>query len=107
MLKGLRAASFIAIIIVFATIPTQAFAISIPDFGSLFQDDFNHYNIKKNKHKGGYGWGDDDDGWHGGDDDDGGGNDIPLDGGLSFLAIAGAGYGVKTVVEKRNKKKSK
>lgn len=106
MLKGLRSASFIAIIVVFATLPTQAFAISIPDFGSLFQDDFDHYSIKKKNHKGGYGWGDDDDGWHGGDDDDSG-NDIPLDGGLSFLAIAGAGYGVKTVVEKRNKKKSK
>lgn len=47
--------------------------------------------------------GDDDD--HHDHDDDDDGNDIPLDGGLSFLAIAGAGIGIKKVVEHRNKKK--
>ena len=33
----------------------------------------------------------------------GGGNDVPLDGGLSLLAAAGVGYGVKKVAEKRKK----
>lgn len=36
----------------------------------------------------------------------GGGNDIPLDGGLSFLAIAGVGLGVKKVADRKNKKKN-
>lgn len=54
-------------------------------------DDDDHYNN------------DDDD--HYGNDDDDDGNDIPLDGGLSFLAVAGAGLGIKKVVEHRNKKR--
>ena len=55
-------------------------------------------SIKKNKKK----KDNDDDGYYDDDDDDG--NDIPLDGGLSFLAIAGAGLGLKKVIEYRNKK---
>lgn len=39
---------------------------------------------------GGYGGG-----WNGG-----GGNSVPLDGGLSFLAIAGIGYGIKKYADK-------
>lgn len=38
-------------------------------------------------------------------DDDGGGNDVPLDGGLSFLAIAGAGLGIKKYKDSRKKNK--
>ena len=30
-------------------------------------------------------------------------NDVPLDGGLSLLAIAGVGYGAKKIAEKRKK----
>ena len=30
-------------------------------------------------------------------------NDVPLDGGLSLLVAAGAGYGIKKVAEKRKK----
>lgn len=44
--------------------------------------------------------------WYGCSCYNNGGNDIPLDGGLSFLAIAGAGYGVRTVVKRKNKKNS-
>ena len=39
-------------------------------------------------------------------DDDNGGNDVPLDGGLSFLAIAGAGLGIKKYADNRSKKKN-
>lgn len=42
---------------------------------------------------------------HGDDDDDDNGNDIPLDGGLSFLAIAGVGLGIKKVIDHRSKNK--
>lgn len=31
-------------------------------------------------------------------------NDVPLDGGLTLLAAAGVGYGIKKVKEKRNRK---
>ena len=44
-------------------------------------------------------WDDDDDRY---DDDDS--NEIPLDGGLSVLAVAGAAYGVKRVRDSRKKK---
>jgi hypothetical protein len=30
-------------------------------------------------------------------------NDVPLDGGLSLLAVAGVGYGAKKIAEKRKK----
>lgn len=63
-------------------------------------DDDDHYNSDDDDH---YGHNDDDDRYSHDDDDDG--NDIPLDGGLSFLAVAGAGLGIKKVVEHRNKKK--
>lgn len=54
-------------------------------------DDDNHYDD------------DDDNGYY--DDDDNNDNDIPLDGGLSFLAIAGAGLGIKKMRDHRSKKK--
>lgn len=54
-------------------------------------DDDDHYN-------------DDDDNGHY-DDDDSNDNDIPLDGGLSFLAVAGAGLGIKKMRDHRSKKK--
>lgn len=46
--------------------------------------------------------------WYGCDYDDGcgDGNDVPLDGGLSFLAIAGAGLGIKKYADSKNKKKN-
>lgn len=44
---------------------------------------------------------DDDDRWNDDDDDS---NEIPLDGGLSVLAVAGAAYGVKRVRDSRKKK---
>lgn len=46
-------------------------------------------------------WDDDDDRWNDDDDDS---NEIPLDGGLSVLAVAGAAYGVKHVRDSRKKK---
>ena len=33
-------------------------------------------------------------------------NDVPLDGGISLLAAAGVGYGMKKVAEKRKKNQS-
>ena len=41
-----------------------------------------------------------------GDDDynDDDANEIPLDGGLSFLAVAGAAYGVKRIRDRKTKK---
>lgn len=44
--------------------------------------------------------------WYYGCNHNCGGNDVPLDGGLSFLAIAGAGLGIKKVVDKRKNKKN-
>lgn len=35
-----------------------------------------------------------------------GGNDVPLDGGLSLLAVAGAGLGIKKVMANRKSKKN-
>ncbi len=52
-------------------------------------DNYNNYN--------------DDDNYNGGDDDDS--SEIPLDGGLSFLAVAGAGLGIKKLRDNRAKKK--
>lgn len=49
---------------------------------------------------------DDDDDYYNHDDDDDHDNDIPLDGGLSFLAIAGAGLGIKKVRDNMSKKKN-
>lgn len=51
-----------------------------------------------------YGGGDDDDDYGGGDDDDDS-NEIPLDGGLSFLAAAGAGLGIKKARDTMAKRK--
>lgn len=52
---------------------------------------------------GGYGggWG----GWGGGwGGNHGGGTNVPLDGGLSLLFVAGVGYGVKRYAQARKKK---
>lgn len=74
-------------------------------------DDDNHGGGGDDDHHGGgdddhWGGGDDDDDhWgHGDDDDDG--NEVPLDGGLSFLAIAGAGLGIKAARDSMAKKKN-
>lgn len=56
-------------------------------------DDNSHYNN------------DDDDNHYGGDDDDDS-SEIPLDGGLSFLAVAGAGLGIKKLRDNRAKRKT-
>ena len=48
----------------------------------------------------GGGWGNNDD-WN---NDDGPSNDIPLDGGLSFLAAAGAAFGIKKLSDRRSAK---
>lgn len=55
-------------------------------------DDNNNYN-NDDDYNGGGGYGDDDD------------DDIPLDGGLSFLALAGAGYGIKKIADNKAKNK--
>lgn len=86
--------------------------ISMPTQASSLSDVFKGLNFSPSVQYGTYSYssssrkkrGDDDD--HHDNDDDDDGNDIPLDGGLSFLAIAGAGLGVKKVVEHRNKKKN-
>lgn len=46
---------------------------------------------------------DDDDRYNNDDDDDS--NEIPLDGGLSVLAVAGAGFGIMKIRDVRAKKK--
>lgn len=96
--------------------------------GPGFEKDVYTWGTDDN-HQGGRGdddyhnWGDDDDNHHHGDDDDdhwGGGddddnnngcdddsNEVPLDGGLSFLAIAGAGLGIKAARDNMAKKKNK
>lgn len=84
---------------------------STPTLASGVSDIFKGLNFSPSVQYGTYSYssssrkkrGDDDD--HHDNDDDDDGNDIPLDGGLSFLAIAGAGLGLKKVVEHRNKKK--
>lgn len=74
-----------------------------------------NYNNQTWNHNGGdddHSSGDDDD--SGGDDDDYGcdddwsdddSNEIPLDGGLGFLAAAGAAYGVKRIRDNKGKNK--
>ncbi|MEZ5016255.1 MAG: hypothetical protein R2800_04330 [Flavipsychrobacter sp.] len=44
--------------------------------------------------------------WYYGCNHNCGGNDVPLDGGLSLLAVAGAGLGIKKAVAKRKSKKN-
>lgn len=65
-------------------------------------------NKNKDKHKNDdddYYGGDDDDDHYSNDDDDDNSNEIPLDGGLSVLAVAGVGLGIKKVRDVRAKKK--
>ncbi len=72
------------------------------DYGGGYDDDnWNSYNRGNDD--------DDDHHNHHGDDDDDNNNDIPLDGGLSFLALAGAGLGIKKVRDgiAKNKKENK
>lgn len=61
--------------------------------GPGFKDDVK--NWRDDDH-----WRDDDDHWN--DDDT---NEIPLDSGLSFLAVAGVAYGVKRIRDNRKDKK--
>ncbi len=71
-------------------------------------DDYGGYNNNNGHHGGGddhYGGGGDDDDHYSNDDDDS--SEIPLDGGLSFLAIAGAGLGIKKLRDNRAKKKER
>lgn len=64
-------------------------------------DNNNHYNNDDNNDDDHYS--NDDDNYNNDDDDDS--NDIPLDGGLSFLALAGVGFGIKKVRDNRMKNK--
>lgn len=62
-------------------------------------DDDDHYNNDDDN----YSSGDDDDHYSNDDDDS---SEIPLDGGLGFLAAAGAGLGIKKLRDNRAKKKA-
>lgn len=74
--------------------PADVFAAG-PGFGN----DVDNWNTGRNRHDDDD---NDDDDWCEEDDDHG--NEIPLDGGLSFLAAAGAAYGVKRVRDSKKKK---
>lgn len=63
-------------------------------YGSYYDDDDRYYDDDDRYY-------DDDDRYN--DDDDS--NDIPLDGGLSFLAVAGAGLGIKKIRDARSNRK--
>lgn len=63
-------------------------------------DNNNNYNNDDNNNDDDHYNNDDN---HNNDDDDS--NDIPLDGGLSFLALAGVGFGIKKVRDNRMKNK--
>src|SRR5688572_28628595 len=64
-------------------------------------DNNNNYNNDDNNDDDHYS--NDDDNYNNDDDDDS--NDIPLDGGLSFLSLAGVGFGIKKVRDNRMKYK--
>ncbi len=69
-------------------------------------DDDNYSNNNDdnyNNNDDNYSSGDDDDHYSNDDDDS---SEIPLDGGLSFLAVAGAGLGIKKLRDNRAKKKA-
>lgn len=82
--------SFLSILVLFTT---QALA-----GGPGFDKDVNNWDGNDGDY---YGNMYDDDGWH----DDDCNNEIPLDGGLSFLALAGAGLGIKKVKDNMSKNK--
>lgn len=67
--------------------------------GWWWRDDDDHYGGSDDDDD--YGWGNDD------DDDDDDSNEIPLDGGLSFLAAAGAGLSIKKIRDNMAKKHNK
>lgn len=101
-MKHIYSSTVVLFILLFATTPSKANSISTLYKALSFSSSVQYggsYSYSSRR-----GRGDDDDDHHYGDDDDDGGNDIPLDGGLSFLAVAGAGLGIKKVVEHRNKK---
>lgn len=82
--------------------------------GFKHEDSYSKKYKKKKKDDDDYSGGDDDDDYSGGDDDDDRGgdddddsNEIPLDGGLSFLAAAGVGLGIKKVRDNMAKKRNK
>lgn len=69
-------------------------------------DNYNHYNDDNyNNHDDddNYNYRDDDDNYNHYDDDDS--SEIPLDGGLGFLAAAGAGLGIKKLRDNRARRK--
>lgn len=93
-------------------LPVQSFANSTNDIveeflkvinnnkSTSYDDDDNYSNNDDDDYSN-----NDDDNYSSNDDDDNNDNDIPLDGGLSFLAIAGAGLGIKKMRDHRTKKK--
>ncbi|MCB0699282.1 MAG: hypothetical protein H6551_03915 [Chitinophagales bacterium] len=76
-------------------------------WGNDSDDDSNSTDDDSYNGGGGYGGGgyggydDDDDNWNNDDDC----NDIPLDGGMSFLAMAGVAYGIKRIADNKAKNK--
>lgn len=83
--------------------------------GPGFKDDVKTWNSSgddDNDDDNSNNYGDDDDNSNQYGDDDNGdddycdddANEIPLDGGLSFLAVAGAAYGVKRIRDRKAKK---
>lgn len=64
-------------------------------------DDNSNYNNDDDNYSSG-----DDDNYNNYNDDDDDSSEIPLDGGLGFLAAAGAGLGIKKLRDNRAKKKS-
>lgn len=126
----------VSILFTFIVCSSNVFALSLQDIAGAFihgtdvnhvtygnddddyggynnNDDDHHYNNNDDDHYGGGGDDDDHYGGGGGDDDDHYSNDdddsseIPLDGGLSFLAVAGVGLGIKKLRDNRAKKKER
>jgi len=99
-------------------LPTHA-AYKFTSYG-YGDDDDNNYNYNNDDDNSNYNndddnsnYNNDDDNYSSGDDDnynnyndDDDNSEIPLDGGLSFLAAAGAGLGIKKLRDNRAKKKS-
>lgn len=81
------------------------FDTDVYTWGSSNDDDDGESNNNNNNN--GYGCGDDDQYDDDDDDDvyDDNGNEIPLDGGLGFLAAAGAAFGIKRVRDRKSKNK--
>lgn len=76
------------------------------DNNNNYNNDDDHYSNNDDDNSN---YNNDDDNYNnynddGGDDDDS--SEIPLDGGLSFLAVAGAGLGIKKLRDNRARKKA-